>query len=274
MTRTSAPETLTVPAIHARSWLLVPGSRPDRFEDAMNSAADAVIFDLEDGVIPPAKSEAREQVTEFFAAGGSGWVRINNVTTADWAADLEALSGVAGLHGVMLAKTESGEQVDRTAAALPGLPVLALVESARGIEFAFDIASAAATVRLAFGTGDYRRDTNVGADALAYPRSRLVVASRAADIAGPIDGPCVTGPAELPAELVVTKSMGMSGKLCMHARDTAVVNRALSPQPDEIAWAAEIIGRLGAAGENVADGSDLPKLARAHRINRMAAVFS
>jgi citrate lyase subunit beta/citryl-CoA lyase len=68
--------------------------------------------------------------------------------------------------------------------------------------------------------------------------------------------------------------MGMSGKLCMHARDTAVVNRALSPQPDEVAWAAEIIERLGAAGENVADGSDLPKLARAHRINHMAGVFS
>jgi citrate lyase subunit beta/citryl-CoA lyase len=247
MTRTSSPQTVAVPAIHARSWLLVPGSRPDRFDDAMNSAADAVIFDLEDGVIPSAKGAAREHVTEFLEAGGAGWVRINNVTTADWSIDLAALGNIAGLSGVMLAKTESAEQVDRTAAELPGIPVLALVESARGIEFAFDIASADATIRLAFGTGDFRRDTNVGADALAYARSRLVVASRAADIAGPIDGPCVTGPTELPSELAVTKSMGMSGKLCMHARDTAVVNRALSPQPDEVAWAAEIIERLGAS---------------------------
>ncbi|WP_067899174.1 HpcH/HpaI aldolase/citrate lyase family protein [Nocardia vaccinii] len=274
MTRTSAPQTISVPAIHARSWLLVPGSRPDRFDDSTNSAADAVIFDLEDGVIPSAKAVAREHVTEFLSTGGIGWVRINNITTADWSTDLAALRGVPGLSGVMLAKTESAEQVDRTAAELPGIPVLALVESARGIEFAFDIASADATIRLAFGTGDFRRDTNVGADALAYARSRLVVASRAAEIAGPIDGPCVTGPADLPAELAVTKSMGMSGKLCMHARDTAVVNRALSPQPDEVAWAAETIDRLGPGGENVADGSDLPKLARAHRINHMADVYT
>ncbi len=274
MTRTSAPQTVSVPAIHARSWLLVPGSRPDRFDDAINSAADAVIFDLEDGVIPSAKYAAREHVTEFLAAGHAGWVRINNITTADWSIDLSALRDVPGLSGVMLAKTESPEQIDRTAAELPGVPILALVESARGIEFAFEIASADAVVRLAFGTGDFRRDTNVDANALAYARSRLVVASRAADIAAPIDGPCVTGPADLPAELAVTKSMGMSGKLCMQARDTETVNSALSPQPDEIAWAADIISRLGAAGENVADGSDLPKLARAHRINHMADVFA
>ncbi|MGW4125282.1 HpcH/HpaI aldolase/citrate lyase family protein [Nocardia sp. NPDC004711] len=274
MTPTSVPQTVSVPAIHARSWLLVPGSRPDRFDGAMNSAADAVIFDLEDGVIPSAKVAAREHVTEYLATGGVGWVRINDATTADWSIDLAALGNAAGLSGVMLAMTESAEQVDRTAAELPGVPVLALVESARGIEFAFEIASADATIRLAFGTGDFRRDTNVGADGLAYARSRLVVASRAADIAGPIDGPCVTGLTELPSELAVTKSMGMSGKLCMHACDTAVVNRGLSPQPDERAWAAEIIERLGAAGENIADGSDLPKLARAHRINHMADVFS
>ncbi len=274
MTRTSAPRAAVVPAIHARSWLLVPGSRPDAFHAAVNSAADAVIFDLEDGVIPSAKYEAREHVTRFLSDGGTGWVRINNVATADWAADLASLADLPGLSGVMLAKTESAEQVDRTAAELPGIPVLALVESARGIEFAFDIASAEATVRLAFGTGDFRRDTNMSADALGYPRSRLVVASRAAGIAAPIDGPCITGPADLPSELAVTKSTGMSGKLCMHARDTAAVNHALSPQPDEIAWAAEIISRLGAAGENVVDGSDLPKLARAHRINHMAGVFA
>ncbi|WP_216898243.1 HpcH/HpaI aldolase/citrate lyase family protein [Nocardia alni] len=274
MTRTSAPQTVSVPAIHARSWLLVPGSRPDRFDDAANSAADAVIFDLEDGVIPSAKGAARGHVTEFLGSTGTGWVRINNATTADWSIDLAALAGVAGLSGVMLAKTESPEQIDRTAARLPGIPVLALVESARGIEFAFEIASADAVVRLAFGTGDFRRDTNVDANALAYARSRLVVASRAADIAAPIDGPCVTGPADLPSELAVTKSMGMSGKLCMHARDAEAVNHALSPQPDEITWAADIISRLGAAGENVSDGSDLPKLARAHRINHMADVFA
>ena len=96
MTRTFTPQAVSVPAIHARSWLLVPGSRPDQFDAATNSAADAVIFDLKDGVIPSAKAQAREHVTQFLAAGGTGWVRINNATTADWGIDLAALGNVAG----------------------------------------------------------------------------------------------------------------------------------------------------------------------------------
>ncbi|GAA5046682.1 HpcH/HpaI aldolase/citrate lyase family protein [Nocardia callitridis] len=264
-----------VPATHARSWLLVAGSRPEAFAEAEN-AADALILDLEDGVVPSSRAQAREDVTRFLAGGGAGWVRVNNVTTEDWAADLAAIRGLPGLRGVMLAKTESSDHVDRTAAEVPGTPILALVESARGVEFAFDIASAAATTRIAFGTGDFRRDTNAGdtPEALVYARGRLVVASRAADLPGPIDGPCLTGEPDLSAALAVTRSMGMTGKLCMRLDDIVAVNRELSPQNTDVAWAAETIARLGVNGENVADGSDLPKLARARRITHLVTVFS
>ncbi|MFC0452815.1 HpcH/HpaI aldolase/citrate lyase family protein [Rhodococcus jostii] len=276
MTLTSSAPAVAVPATHARSWLLVAGSRPDEFAAATNSAADAVIFDLEDGVVPSSKTKARESVMRFLAGGGTGWVRINNATTTDWNADLDAIRGLPGLRGVMLAKTESADQVDRTAAEVPHTPILALVESARGVEFAFGIASADATTRIAFGTGDFRRDTDAGAepDALAYARGRLVVASRAAGLPGPIDGPCLTGEPDLSEALAVTRSMGMTGKLCMHVGDTAIVNRELSPLQSDVAWAAEVIAHLGAQGENIADGSDRPKLARALRITHLADVFS
>ncbi|AII07716.1 HpcH/HpaI aldolase/citrate lyase family protein [Rhodococcus opacus] len=276
MTLTSTAHSVAVPATHARSWLLVAGSRPDEFAAAANSAADAVIFDLEDGVVPSSKTQAREDVARFLAGGGTGWVRINSVTTAEWSADLDAIRGLPGLSGVMLAKTESADQVDRTAAELPHTPILALVESARGVEFAFDIASADATTRIAFGTGDFRRDTDAGAepDALAYARGRLVVASRAAGIPGPVDGPCLTGEPELSEALAVTRSMGMTGKLCMHSGHTGIVNRELSPLHSDVTWAAEVIAQLGANGENIADGSDRPKLARALRITHLADIFS
>jgi len=276
MTLTSTAHSVAVPATHARSWLLVAGSRPDEFAAATNSAADAVIFDLEDGVVPSSKTQAREDVARFLAGGGTGWVRINSVTTTDWSADLDAIRGLPGLSGVMLAKTESADQVDRTAAELPHTPILALVESARGVEFAFDIASADATTRIAFGTGDFRRDTDAGAepDALAYARGRLVVASRAAGIPGPVDGPCLTGEPELSEALAVTRSMGMTGKLCMHSGHTGIVNRELSPLHSDVTWAAEVIAQLGANGENIADGSDRPKLARALRITHLADIYS
>ena len=276
MTLTSSAHAAIVPATHARSWLLVAGSRPDEFAAATNSAADAVIFDLEDGVVPSSKTQAREAVARFLAGGGTGWVRINDVTTADWTADLDAIRGLPGLSGVMLAKAESADHIDRTAAELPHIPILALVESARGVEFAFDIASADATTRIAFGTGDFRRDTHAGdaPDALAYARGRLVVASRAAGLPGPIDGPCLTGEPDLSEALAVTRSMGMTGKLCMHVGHTAIVNRELSPLQSDVAWAAEVIAHLGAQGENIADGSDRPKLARALRITHLADVFS
>ncbi len=101
-----------------------------------------------------------------------------------------------------------------------------------------------------------------------------MVASRAAGIPGPVDGPCLTGEPELSEALAVTRSMGMTGKLCMHSGHTGIVNRELSPLHSDVTWAAEVIAQLGANGENIADGSDRPKLARALRITHLADIFS
>ncbi|MDV7352428.1 aldolase/citrate lyase family protein [Rhodococcus oxybenzonivorans] len=273
-------ETTVAPRIaaeQARSWLLVPAGKPEGFEAAHASAADAVILDLEDAVTPDRKPRARADVVAWLGENRRAWVRINDATTPFWADDLAALNHVPGLEGVMLAKTESGMQVDATADRLPaGTKVLALVESAMGLEAAPEIARAEATFRLAFGSGDFRRDTGMDDSplAMAYPRARLTIASRAARIAAPIDGPTLGSDVEaLVRASALTLSMGMTGKLCMTIAQTASVNDALSPSPAEAEWAMDVIADLGEDGSRVRDGSDLPKLAKAKKIHALAKLF-
>ena len=177
----------------------------------------------------------------------------------------------------MLAKTESGSQVEATAARLPAdSKILALVESAMGLEAAAEIAKADATFRLAFGSGDFRRDTGMSDEplAMAYPRSRLVVSSRAARLPGPIDGPTLAvNDSMLSRDSRLTLSMGMTGKLCMHADQAEIVNRELAPSPADVTWAQQVVAALGENGERVADGSDLPRLAKAKKIRSGAETF-
>ncbi len=263
----------------ARSWLLTAASKPETFPRP--SAVDAMILDVEDAVAPDAKPGARDAVVDWLSSGGgknTAWVRVNDATTPYWADDLDALAGLPGLSGVMLAKTESGNQVDATAERLPqGTPILALIESAVGLEAAPEIARADGTFRLAFGSGDFRRDTGMSDDvmAMAYPRSRLVIASRAARLpGGPIDGPTISAnDTILQRDCEATVSLGLTGKLCLHADQAATVNRALSPSAHDIQWARDVIADLGADGERVRAGSDLPRLAKAKKFTHLAEVF-
>lgn len=272
-----SPTTSNVAPERARSWLLVPGTTPDAFSAALESEVDAVILDIEDAVAPASKPAARDAVLSWLDQGNSAWVRINDASTSFWADDLAALAGMKTLAGVMLAKTESGSQVESTASRLPdGTRILALVESAMGLEAAPEIARADSTFRLAFGSGDFRRDTGMSDAplAMAYPRSRLVVSSRAARLPGPIDGPTLTTDESILArDSALTLSMGMTGKLCMRAEHAPVVNRELAPTPTDVAWATDVVADLGADGARVRDGSDLPRLAKALKILDSAEVF-
>lgn len=271
------PVTSGVAPERARSWLLVPATKPESFASAVASEVDAVILDIEDAVAPGAKPAARDAVAAWLAAGNTAWVRVNDATTPYWADDLAALSGLPGLAGIMLAKTESGSQVEATASRLlEGTRILALVESAMGLEATPEIARADSTFRLAFGSGDFRRDTGMSDEplAMAYPRSRLVVSSRAARLPGPIDGPTLTANDSILArDSALTVSMGMTGKLCMHAEQAPVVNRELAPSPTDVTWADEVVDALGIDGAGVKDGSDLPRLAKALKIREAAKIF-
>lgn len=275
-TETHRPAPTSIRADLARSWLLTAATRVDALPRP--AAVDALILDLEDAVAPADKPEARRSVVDWLGGGHQAWVRVNDATTPYWADDLDALAGLPGLSGVMLAKTESGSQVEATRERLPdGTRILTLIESAVGLEAAPEIARAEGTFRLAFGSGDFRRDTGMSDDvlAMAYPRSRLVIASRAARLAGgPIDGPTVSAnDTILQRDCDATVSLGLTGKLCLHPDQAPAVNRALSPHPHDIAWARDVIAELGDDGEHVRDGSDLPRLAKAKKVTRLAREF-
>ncbi|QHG85509.1 CoA ester lyase (plasmid) [Rhodococcus rhodochrous] len=262
----------------ARTWLLVAATSTENIDAASICGADKVVLDLEDGVPQPLKPTAREITSRWLDKGNPAWVRVNDATTTDWAEDLAMLTDVPTVPGVMLAKAESADQVEATAARLPtGTPIVALIESAVGLEDARAIARASSTVRLAFGSGDFRRDTGIGNDplSLAYARSRLVIASRVERLASPIDGPTlVETEKELRAGIDVGVAAGMTGKLCLRPDHIAAINTALSPTSQDIDWANHVISTLGADGAYVTQGSDRPKLARALHIRHLIAALS
>ena len=275
MTTTHRPR--TVSAEIARSWLLVAATRPDDFDAAEASRADQIILDVEDAVDPALKGKAREDVAAWLANGGSGWVRINDRTSDFWSDDVDALVGLPGLLGVMLAKAEAQEHVTETFDRLHGTtPVIPLVESALGIEEAANIARARGAYRLAFGSGDYRRDTGTAADdlAMAYPRSRLVIASRVGNLPGPIDGPTVgSNHPVLREQGGVAVALGMTGKLCLDVEQLPIINEVISPTRSDVAWARDFLEDFEARGRVIRDGSDLPRLGRAQKIDKLARAF-
>ncbi|GAA2882871.1 aldolase/citrate lyase family protein [Microbacterium sp. NPDC077391] len=261
----------------ARSWLLVAATRPETFDAAAASHADAVVLDIEDAVDASKKESARADVVRWLSEGGRAWVRINDAGSDYWADDIEELRTAPGLQGVMLAKTELGGQVMDTYNRLGArVPIVALVESAIGIENASEIARAKGVFRLAFGSGDFRRDTGMSADreAMAYPRARLVISSRVGGLPGPIDGPTVgSSHPILREQSATTVSMGMTGKLCLSADQAPVVNEVISPTRTDVEWAHEFLADFDARGRIVRDGSDLPRLGRARKIMQLAEAF-
>ncbi|MGV9796778.1 HpcH/HpaI aldolase/citrate lyase family protein [Mycobacterium sp. NPDC003449] len=260
----------------ARTWLLQPGvpGGGEAFDAAVSGSADAVVLDIEDGLPDALKTAGRQSVAQWLTADGHGWVRINCVSARGWSADLEALAEVPGLAGVMLAKTESADDVAETIARLPaGTPLVALIESALGIESALDIARAAGCSRIAFGVGDFRRDTGMSDDpaVLAYARARLVIASRAARLPAPIDGPTLrTSSNHLARETAVAKAAGMTGRLCLDVAHAETINSVLSPSPMEIDEARRTLVRLDAPAGPY-DGSVGPTRARAEAVLDLAA---
>jgi citrate lyase subunit beta/citryl-CoA lyase len=259
----------------ARSWLLVNGAHNDRFASAAHSRADIVVLDIEDAVAPKDKAAARENVFRWLGAGNSDWVRVNGFGTAWWADDLDMLAGTSA-GGVMLAMVESVDHVTETAKRLAGVPIVALVETARGLERITEIAAAKGTFRLAFGIGDFRRDTGFGDNpaTLAYARSRFTIAAKAAHLPGAIDGPTVGSSAlKLIEATAVSAEFGMTGKICLTPDQCPPVNEGLSPSQDEISWAKEFFDEFNRDGGEIRNGSDLPRIARANKILNLARAY-
>lgn len=259
----------------ARSWLLVNGAQADKFAPAARSKADIVVLDIEDAVAPSGKAAARDNVKRWLDAGNSDWVRINGFGTQFWADDL-AMLATTSVGGVMLAMVESVDHVTETANLLPDVPIVALVETARGLERITEIAATKGTFRLAFGIGDFRRDTGFGENpmTLAYARSRFTIAAKAAQLPGAIDGPTVGSSAlKLSEATAVSAEFGMTGKICLTPDQCGTVNEGLSPSQEEITWAQEFLAEFERDGGEIRNGSDLPRIARAGKIIELARSY-
>jgi citrate lyase subunit beta/citryl-CoA lyase len=263
--------------VAAQTLLFVPGTRPDRFDKAAGSGADAVILDLEDAVRPPDKATARVVVREYVTSHRA-LVRVNGFDTKWFKEDIAALVDAQALTGIVLPKTESPDQIAELIALLGrSLPVLALIESALGVREVDLIATAPQTARLVFGSLDFALDAGITVRSsddqeLLYARSAIVIASRAARLPGPVDG---VQP-EIDDDLATTLStrraadLGFTGKLCLHPRQVPLMRSAFAPSDDEVRWARRIIDAAGSS-EGAAvrvDGAmiDQPRLDLARRI--------
>jgi len=275
----AGPETRSALAAvtSAVTALFVPGNRPERFAKAAASGADVVIIDLEDAVAAGDKADARREAVAALRGGGvRALVRPNASGTAEYDGDVLALLDLAsqpghGLLGVMVPKAEDPGQLAALAASLPqDVPLVALVETALGLVNAVELARVPGVARLAFGAIDFALDIDAdGGDRfLDHARSQLVVASRAAGIAAPLDSPATairdTGAVAESARL--GRGFGFGGKLCIHPAQLAPVTGAYTPSAEQIDWARRVLAAEGGAAQVDGQMVDRPVTDRARRI--------
>ncbi len=289
----------------ARSLLFVPGDRPDRYARAVASGAHVVILDLEDAVAPAAKAQARADVAAWLAQGGHGIVRINAADTEWYQEDVRALHGLQGQqeqlgqqglqgqqgqqeqqgqHGlqalqgalgaaVMLPKADAAT-VAQTVQALPGRPIIALLETVRGYMDLHKMARLPGVARIAFGSVDFAVDSGIAdeGDAMTAIRTEIVLACRHAGLAAPIDGVSLefNDPEQMQADARRARQLGFGGKLCIHPRQVGAVNAAFLPTADEQDWARRVLAAFDAShgAATALDGKmiDKPVVERARRI--------
>ena len=256
----------------ARTYLFVPGTRPERFVKALAAGAHAVIIDLEDAVAPADKETARAAVAAALPLPQPVLVRVNAAGTPWFDNDLR-LCRRAGIDGIVLPKAEDPAVVERIRAVVgPQAAIYPLIETAQGLWNALAIARAAGVTRLLFGSIDFQVDLGVADDELTHYRSQLVLISRLAELPAPVDGvtTAIDDAAALARDVARARALGFGGKLCIHPRQVGPVNAAFRPGADEIAWAQRVVAADAAAGGAAVavDGRmvDRPVLLKARRI--------
>lgn len=261
-----------VPA-HSAAFLFVPADKPERFAKAAASGADAIIIDLEDAVAPGARIAARDTMQSALKGGQQScptFIRVNGTTT-QWHDDDIAAASQLPITGVVLPKVESGAEVDTTRVRLPQGPrIIALIESARGLAAADDIARSAD--RLAFGSIDFATDVGCAheREPLLLARSTIVLASRVAGLPAPIDGVTLSikDTEAIESDSRYAAELGFGGKLLIHPAQLDPARKGFAPRAEEVNWATRIIAGADDAAAHAVDGImvDAPVLARARQI--------
>ena len=262
----------------ARSYLYVPGNRPERFDKACAAGADAVIVDLEDAVPPAEKDSARAALASWLSSDRAVVVRVNAAGSEWFDGDLAACDA-PGVIGVILPKAEKIGDAVISLCRKRDMALLPLIETAVGMAQAEAVAATPCVQRLMFGTIDFQFELDIDGDGdeLVAFRSRLVLASKLAGIQSPVDGPCTSweDQALLMADSRRARKLGFGGKLCIHPKQVATVNAAFAPTVDELTWARRVVAAAAESkGAAVAlDGRmvDRPVILKAEQMVREAA---
>ncbi|MFI0236725.1 HpcH/HpaI aldolase/citrate lyase family protein [Streptomyces sp. NPDC016845] len=230
------------------TWLYVPGDRPDVVAKALRSRADVILVDLEDAVAPDRKAYALDATAELLTGRPPlpVHVRVNALDGPLAEREVRRLAPLPGLGALRLPKVHDRETLTKVAnwadAAAP--PLYALLESALGVEHAYDIASHPAVHGVALGEADLRADLGVAdARGLAWVRGRAVVAARAAHLPPPPQSvyPDVRDAEGLARSCAEGRALGFFGRTAIHPRQLPVIEEAFRPTSAEVAAAQEIV---------------------------------
>lgn len=279
-------------SLTARSFLFVPGTRLDRVPKALASGADIAVVDLEDAVEPSAKADARTKVADWLLNAADDVVgahtiavRINSVATDLGRADLamlESLRNHRGLSTVIVPKVETAAEVELVGRTVgDAIYVLPIIETAAGLASVESVARAAGVGRLISGNLDLA--TDLGCDfgyldgaVAAMVKLPIVVASRAAGLAAPIDGPDTgfSDPGPIVQSTRSARALGFGARICIHPAQVLPVHEGLEPSSRDVLWARRIVEAAdgAVAGAFQLDGRmvDKPIVDQARRI--LAAV--
>lgn len=272
-----------------RSKLFVPASRPELFDKALNSAADALSFDLEDAVAPSRKDDARELLSAWLKAPDRAKnekkfiVRINGIDTPHFEPDLRALAGTL-VDIVNVPKLESAEDARVAADALQahglaGALLLANIETPRGLRRAAEIAAHPQVCGLQLGLADLFEPLGIARYEPATLRQVMLALRLAAGESGKyaLDGAYarVADPQGFRDEARLARSVGLAGKSCIHPSQVALANEIFGPTAEEVEQARRIVAASrehAGVGAFLMDGKmiDRPFVDRARAVLRTA----
>lgn len=254
----------------ALTALYVPGDRPDRFDKAAASGADIVILDLEDAVADRAKGEALANAVTWLASPPRIAVQIRVNPGA--AHEIRAIRATGANVGLRIPKVDDARKLDAVAYLAGGLPLTALIESARGLEAAASIAAHPAVHEIALGESDLASDLGSTDDLVRdHMRVRLLVAARSAGLDAPMISayPAIRDLEGLHADTERGRALGLRGRVALHPKQIPVIKAVFAPSEEELTWARAVIEALEQGGvTTLPDGQmvDPAMLGRARNI--------
>ena len=267
-----------------RSWLFVPADNEKKVAKALDSDADAVIFDLEDSVVPDRKKFARDILKSLpeRSNGPQWWLRVNPLWSRFHKDDVR-LIGSAYIHGIVLPKAESGADVTQLAHRTGNIPIHAIVTETAASLFGLLSYRDPKSPLVAMSWGAEDLSAALGASSkydadgelsFTYKLARsLCLAGAVAAGVQPVDGVFADFRDEdgLRSEAEGARREGFTGKLAIHPAQVPVINAAFTPSDDDVSHAEKIVaafeahpdsGVLSVGGKMV----DRPHLVQARRV--------